>query len=220
MKKLLIIFLAAVICLSFVACGNETPDGDNDDDGLENTIGVKIVLDDARVINLELYPDIAPVTVANFLGLVDSGYYEDTVFHRVIAGFMIQTGWLSYASDGFKFLDSVPSIIGEFSENNFSGNNLLHTAGTISMARGSENDSASAQFFICSDDSHDLDGKYAAFGRVTDDRSLEIIKEISRCGTANITIGGTNFENFPASNDGGSKNSAMIIRISKIVRIN
>lgn len=112
-------------------------------------------------IKVELYPEIAPNTVNNFVSLVKKGFYNGIIFHRVIAGFMIQGGdpeGMGYGGPGY-------SIKGEFAANGFE-NNLRHTRGVISMARSQHPDSAGSQFFIMHEDSPHLDGMYAAFGKV------------------------------------------------------
>ena len=112
-------------------------------------------------IKIELYPEIAPNTVNNFISLVKEGFYDGVIFHRVIPGFMIQGGdpeGMGYGGPGY-------SIKGEFSYNGFE-NNLKHERGVISMARSQHPDSAGSQFFIMVDDAPHLDGQYAAFGKV------------------------------------------------------
>lgn len=154
---------------------------------------VTIILEDGREIKLELYPEVAPISVANFLKLVDSKYYDGVIFHRVIEGFMIQTGGY-YVVNGKIFENpSVPTIKGEFSANGVE-NKLKHKAGVISMARTNDMDSATGQFFICSDDCSELDGQYAAFGRVRDNKSLKVVKEISKVITRNYS---TEFADLP-----------------------
>ena len=147
-------------------------------------------------INLELYPTIAPLTVANFLRYVDEDYYNNIVFHRVIEGFMIQTG-AYYVQD--RTIYTKPgqheAIKGEFAENGVE-NNISHLPGVISMARTNVMDSATSQFFICSDDARvSLDGKYAGFGRVCDQQSLDVVVEISKLPTAYIDY---SLQDFPA----------------------
>lgn len=122
---------------------------------------VDIQMDSGRHIVLELLPDAAPATVANFQKLVGAGFYDGLIFHRVIDGFMIQGG--DPAGTG---LGGAPDRIpGEFASNGFD-NSLSHRRGVVSMARSADPDSASSQFFICQADSTFLDGDYAAFGRV------------------------------------------------------
>ncbi|MDR1245542.1 MAG: peptidylprolyl isomerase [Clostridiales Family XIII bacterium] len=119
---------------------------------------VRIEMKNGDVMRAELYPDVAPNTVRNFVELIESGFYNGTEFHRVIPGFMIQGG---AGADGRRSV----SIAGEFTENGFQ-NDLAHDRGVLSMARTSDPDSASSQFFIMVAKSPHLDGKYAAFGRL------------------------------------------------------
>ncbi len=113
------------------------------------------------IMRAELYPDIAPNTVCNFISLVKSGFYDGTIFHRVIPGFMIQGG----DPDGTGMGGPGYSIKGEFSQNGFK-NDLKHKRGVLSMARSSMPDSAGSQFFIMVADAPHLDGAYAAFGKL------------------------------------------------------
>lgn len=122
-------------------------------------------------IQVELYPDVAPNTVNNFISLVQKGFYNSTIFHRVIPGFMIQGG----DPEGTGMGGPGYSIKGEFAANGFA-NNLKHTAGVISMARAQNPDSAGSQFFIMVEDAPHLDGQYAAFGKVT--QGLEVAQAI------------------------------------------
>ena len=122
-------------------------------------------------IQVELYPDVAPNTVNNFISLVQKGFYNGTIFHRVIPGFMIQGG----DPEGTGMGGPGYSIKGEFAANGFA-NNLTHTAGVISMARAQNPDSAGSQFFIMVEDAPHLDGQYAAFGKVT--QGLEVAQAI------------------------------------------
>lgn len=114
-------------------------------------------------IKAELYPDLAPNTVNNFISLIQKGFYDGTIFHRVIPGFMIQGG----DPEGTGMGGPGYSIKGEFSSNGVK-NDLAHTAGVLSMARATMPDSAGSQFFIMVDDAPYLDGQYAAFGKVTE----------------------------------------------------
>jgi peptidyl-prolyl cis-trans isomerase B (cyclophilin B) len=134
---------------------------------------VTIKLETGKEIKLELYPEIAPNTVRNFVSLVKKGFYDGLKFHRVIPGFMIQGGCpegIGIGGPGYK-------IKGEFSANRFQ-NDLKHTKGVISMARSQHNDSAGSQFFIMTSDSPHLDGQYAAFGKVIEglDNALDIVR--------------------------------------------
>ena len=124
---------------------------------------VTITMEDGGIMKLELYPEIAPNTVRNFVTLVSSGFYNRLTFHRIIPGFMIQGG----DPDGRGTGGPGYSIPGEFSSNGFK-NDLLHTRGVISMARSMNPDSAGSQFFIMHKDSPHLDGQYAAFGKLTE----------------------------------------------------
>ena len=143
----------------------------------EKTNYVKIVTNNDKVILIELYPDIAPITVANFQKLVGEHFYDGLIFHRVIEDFMIQTG----DPEGNGTGGSDETIKGEFSENGVE-NNLSHTKGVVSMARGEDFDSASSQFFICvSDDDTYLDGEYAAFGKVI--AGYDAVEQISKVKT-------------------------------------
>ena len=162
MKKIKILVL---LCLLFnvTACGEEKEIKKLEDikyyETDKKTNNVLIELEDDREILIELYPDIAPISVANFKALVKKDFYDDVIFHRVIKDFMIQTG------DASSLGRSAGTIKGEFSENGVE-NNLSHKRGVVSMARTNVMDSASSQFFIVHKDSTYLDGNYAAFGRV------------------------------------------------------
>ena len=146
---------------------------ENPDKGKENKVQVMITVKDYGDIVLELDREQAPITVDNFLELANSGFYDGSTFHRVITEFMIQGG----APDGDIQGGSSKTIKGEFEANGVS-NNISHTRGTISMARGDEMDSASSQFFICNADSTFLDGYYAAFGHVVS--GMEIVDKITK----------------------------------------
>ena len=122
---------------------------------------VTIKMENENEIKVELYPQIAPNTVRNFVNLVKSGFYDNTIFHRVIPGFMIQGG----DPEGSGMGGSGKNIFGEFNINGFK-NTLKHTRGVISMARAHDLNSASSQFFIMVDDAPHLDGSYASFGKV------------------------------------------------------
>ena len=145
----------------------------------EVTSYVKIVTGKDEVILLELYPEVAPLTVQNFQKLVQEKFYDGLTFHRVIEGFMIQTGDpLGNGTGG-----SDTTIKGEFSKNGVQ-NDLKHEKGVVSMARSAEMDSASSQFFICSDTNESvssLDGSYAAFGKTI--AGLDVVERISKVQT-------------------------------------
>ena len=133
----------------------------------------QIVVKDYGTISLELYADIAPITVSNFAKLVNEGFYDGLTFHRIIEGFMIQGGDpLGNGTGG-----SDENIKGEFAMNGVQ-NSISHVRGTISMARATSYNSASSQFFIMQEDTPSLDGQYAAFGKVTD--GIEIVDKICK----------------------------------------
>ena len=134
---------------------------------------VKIEMEDGGVITAELYPDKAPNTVANFVNLVEDGFYDGLIFHRVIPGFMIQGGdpqGTGMGGPGY-------CIKGEFARNGYRENNLRHTRGVLSMARSMMPNSAGSQFFIMHADAPHLDGDYAAFGMVTD--GMDVVDRIA-----------------------------------------
>ena len=137
---------------------------------------VTITMANGDVMKAELYPEIAPNTVNNFISLVKKGYYDGLIFHRVIAGFMIQGG----CPDGNGMGGPGYSIKGEFSQNGFK-NTLKHTEGVLSMARAMNPNSAGSQFFIMHQNSPHLDGAYAAFGKLVE--GLEVVDKIAQVGT-------------------------------------
>lgn len=137
---------------------------------------VVIEMANGKKIKIELYPDIAPITVANFEKLVSEGFYDGLIFHRVIKNFMIQGG----DPEGTGMGGSKDKIKGEFIANGFD-NRLQHKRGVISMARSAMPNSASSQFFIVHQDSPHLDGSYAAFGKVVE--GMDVVDEIAECDT-------------------------------------
>ena len=137
---------------------------------------VTITMENGDVMKAELYPEIAPNTVNNFISLVKKGFYDGLIFHRVIPGFMIQGG--DPAGTGAGGPDYC--IKGEFSQNGFE-NNLAHTPGVLSMARTMFPDSAGSQFFIMHKDAPHLDGAYAAFGMVID--GMDVVNKIAETRT-------------------------------------
>ena len=137
---------------------------------------VTITMGSGDVIKAELYPDIAPNTVNNFISLINKGYYDGLCFHRVIKGFMIQGG----CPDGTGTGGPGYSIRGEFSQNGFK-NDLKHGEGVLSMARTMMPNSAGSQFFIMHKNSPHLDGAYAAFGKVME--GIEAVNKIAECET-------------------------------------
>ncbi len=137
---------------------------------------VTIEMENGDVIKAELYPEIAPNTVNNFISLISKGYYDGLIFHRVINGFMIQGG----CPDGNGMGGPGYGIKGEFSQNGFQ-NDLAHTEGVLSMARSMMPDSAGSQFFIMHKTSPHLDGAYAAFGKVTE--GMDAVNKIAETAT-------------------------------------
>jgi len=142
----------------------------------EKTVNIKIEMEDGGIIKAELYPDVAPITVANFEKLINEKFFDGLIFHRVIAGFMIQGGGYDTSYQH----KEAASIKGEFASNGVE-NNLKHTRGVLSMARTAVKDSASSQFFIMHDDAPHLDGDYAAFGMVTE--GLDVVDRIATTQT-------------------------------------
>ncbi len=137
---------------------------------------VTITMQDGGVIKAELYPEIAPNTVNNFISLINHNFYDGVIFHRVIKGFMLQGG----DPDGTGMGGPGYSIKGEFSQNGFE-NSLLHTEGVLSMARTQIPDSAGSQFFIMHKNAPHLDGAYAAFGKVTE--GMDVVNKIAETET-------------------------------------
>lgn len=137
---------------------------------------VTITMENGDVMKAELYPEIAPNTVKNFVSLISKGYYDGLIFHRVIKGFMIQGG----CPEGTGMGGPGYSIKGEFSGNGFT-NDLKHTKGVLSMARSMMPNSAGSQFFIMHETSPHLDGQYAAFGKVTE--GLDVVDKIASVKT-------------------------------------
>ena len=160
MKKIIILFVSLIL---LAGCGENT----------QNPI-VTMEIEDYGTITIELYPDMAPNTVANFVNLIEEGFYDGLTFHRSVPGFVLQGGDPNGDGTGGPGY----TIKGEFSSNGYTQNTLSHTRGVISMARSRDNDSAGSQFFIVLDDSatYSLDGLYAGFGRVTE--GMDIIDEI------------------------------------------
>jgi peptidyl-prolyl cis-trans isomerase B (cyclophilin B) len=178
MKKIFAFAAALALLLGILtACGS----GNSDE--LSGKHHVEIVIRDYGTIAVELDADAAPITVANFLKLAKSGFYDGLTFHRIINGFMMQGG----DPEGTGMGGSSEKIKGEFSANGVK-NDLSHTRGAISMARSQAMDSASSQFFIVHQDSTFLDGQYACFGYVTDgmdvvDAICETVPVVDNNGT-------------------------------------
>lgn len=137
---------------------------------------VTITMENGDVIKAELYPEIAPNTVNNFISLIKKGFYDGKIFHRVIPGFMIQGG----CPNGNGMGGPGYSIKGEFAQNGFA-NDLKHTEGVLSMARAMHPNSAGSQFFIMHKDAPHLDGAYAAFGKIIE--GMDIVNKIAETAT-------------------------------------
>lgn len=176
MKKIISVILLAVMILTLFSCGSKESLNLSADE-IKDVVEVEMSVENFGKINLELYHDIAPITVENFVKLTCEGFYDGTVFHRIVSGFMIQGG--DDNGDGIGGSDE--TIKGEFLLNGVQ-NNISHERGVISMARtGQSYDSASSQFFICHDDATSLDGQYAAFGKVT--KGIEVVDAIAAVET-------------------------------------
>ena len=159
MKKIIVLLLAALLLMT---AGCTAQEETKEETIVDKTYPVAtITMKDGGVIRLELYPEIAPESVKNFIALANSGFYDGLIFHRVISGFMIQGG----DPDGRGTGGPGYSIKGEFSANGVE-NDISHVRGVLSMARATPYDSGGSQFFIVHKDSTFLDGQYAAFGRV------------------------------------------------------
>ncbi|MCL2865290.1 MAG: peptidylprolyl isomerase [Lachnospiraceae bacterium] len=174
MKKVVVLLCSVLVMAVLVACGN----GGGSDSGSDGGSGdasaqtVAIEIEDHGIIVLELEPDVAPITVENFVRLAEDGFYDGLTFHRIIEGFMIQGG----DPEGTGIGGSDENIKGEFSANGVE-NDISHVRGVISMARAQDFDSASSQFFIVHQDATFLDGEYAAFGRVVS--GMEIVDALA-----------------------------------------
>ena len=201
------VFLVAVIVVFVITSNksNGSAGATNDSASASNvsaTIGesqskgthhAEIDIKDYGVIKVELNGDVAPITVANFINLANSHFYDGLTFHRIIDGFMMQGGDPLVNGTG----GSENTIKGEFSQNGVE-NNLSHTRGAISMARSTDMDSASSQFFIVQSDSTYLDGQYACFGYVTD--GMDIVDEICKNAVTTDSNGSVSAENQPVIN--------------------
>lgn len=179
MKEKILSILLLMTVIAFSGCGNSSSEAEKDSARTETnataeegeTYQAEISIKDYGVITVELDETAAPVTVKNFIKLADEGFYDGLTLHRIIEDFMMQGGDpLGNGTGG-----SDETIKGEFSDNGVD-NSLSHTRGAISMARSSDMDSASSQFFIVHQDSTFLDGQYACFGYVTD--GMDIVDQI------------------------------------------
>lgn len=176
-RRMMALFCVTMLLL-ITGCGTQETSPSNEENKTERKAIssddypiVTITMEDDSKIELELYPDKAPNTVNNFISLVNKGFYDGLIFHRVIPDFMIQGGDPNGNGTG----DPGYSIKGEFSENGFK-NDLKHDRGVISMARSQMPDSAGSQFFIMVADAPHLDGQYAPFGKVTE--GMDVVDKI------------------------------------------
>lgn len=144
-------------------------------------MNIKIILEDGREMNAALDEKAAPLTVANFEKLIDKDFFAGLIFHRVIPGFMIQGGGMDEKMKQKK----ADTVKGEFASNGVR-NPIKHEVGVLSMARTMVKDSASSQFFICVADCSYLDGEYAAFGKLSDEQSIQVAKDISLVKTGSV----------------------------------
>ena len=192
-KKILTMILTSVFLFTLVSCGNSDKEvednipkeesNNKEDDKGNGFIGnvelpiVTMEIEGFGTIKAELYPEKAPNTVNNFISLINEGYYDGLTFHRIIDGFMNQGG----CPDGIGTGGPGYSIEGEFSNNGFEQNDLVHEAGVLSMARAGDPNSAGSQFFIMAEAAPHLDGDYAAFGKVVE--GMEIVTEINKVQT-------------------------------------
>ena len=169
MKKNIIVVLIIVALIGLLVISKKLSNEKKID---KENVNIEIVIKDYGTIRAELYPNIAPITVENFVSLVESKYYDGLRLHRIIEGFMMQGG------NGAM----MPTIKGEFNLNGVT-NNLLHTRGVLSMARPDDLNGASTQFFIVQEVASHLDTKYASFGMVTE--GMEVVDEI--CNNVPVT---------------------------------
>lgn len=187
-KRLTAMLMALMMTLALGGCAliERTDATPTRDPNAQNPVAT-ITMESGAVMTAELYPEYAPNTVANFIELANSGFYDGIKFHRVVKDFVIQAGQASTAGR-----DEVDySISGEFASNGFEQNTLKHVKGVLSMARTSEPDSAGSQFFIVVADAPDyLDGEYAAFGALVDDESVAAAEKISKVAvdSSNVPI--------------------------------
>lgn len=195
MKKIFKSFLIIFSLLLLTGCGND------EQVITENPI-VTMEIEDYGTIKIELYPEYAPNTVANFVSLIESGFYDGLTFHRLVPGFVLQGG----DPDGNGTGGPGYTIDGEFAANGYTKNTLSHETGVISMARSSDYDSAGSQFFIVLDDSAktSLDNLYAGFGKVIEGMDVieaiaeneEIANDVTGALEENITITSVTVDTF------------------------
>ena len=170
LKCVLSTVCASVMMLSMVSCGNEHTKKTASSKSSSTADSSDVKVDESKSFIIALYPEYAPESCEHFEELVKKGFYDGLTFHRVYPSFMAQAG--VYTANGEIRMDS-KTIKGEFSQNGYTKNTLKHERGVVSMARSDNPNSASSQFFICYMDRSDLDGRYAAFGKVT--KGMEVV---------------------------------------------
>lgn len=197
MKKMIIVIVVVVLLIALAVLGanregkrKEEPKKEEEVKYLTGKVNVEMSVKDYGKVTMELDADVAPITVTNFVSLVNSKFYDGLTFHRIIEGFMVQGG--DPKADGTG--GSEKTIKGEFKENGVE-NNISHVRGTLSMARADDPDSASSQFFIVVEDSTFLDGKYAGFGKVTS--GMDVMDNIVKDAKPTDDNGSIDKENQP-----------------------
>lgn len=199
MKKTKKLFTSIILTVAMAAslmlggCGDKKDDSGSASGSSSKEVAIEIDIKDYGVIKAVLYPEVAPITVENFVKLAKEGFYDGLTFHRNISGFMIQGGDPSGDGTG----GSPNEIKGEFAANGVE-NNLSHKRGVLSMARSNDPNSASSQFFIVHQDSTFLDGQYASFGEVTE--GIEVVDAICEKVQVEDDNGTTLKENQPVIN--------------------
>ncbi len=186
MKKFFYLLIVTCLFISLSSCRSKFDKTDT------ANIYVQIVLSNNKKINLRLYRSKAPITVDNFIELAESGYYDNTIFHRINSS-CVQGGGYEMKKGNITGKDKIESIKGEFSANGWKKNDLKHELDVISMARTSDMNSATSQFFFCAKSVPGWDGEYAAFGKTTDEKSKQVILELSKIETEKNNV----FTEFP-----------------------
>lgn len=196
-QKYILVALLLILVIGVIAVLNQKINEKNSkketEEYLVGKYQVEIDVKDYGKISLELDADVAPITVTNFINLVNEKFYDGITFHRIIDGFMIQGG----DPTGTGYSGSDKTIKGEFSANGVE-NSISHVRGVISMARSNDYNSASSQFFIVHEDSTFLDGNYAAFGKVTS--GMDVVDKIATTVQVEDDNGTVSKENQPVIN--------------------
>lgn len=196
MKKMIIVIVVIVLLIALAVLGANREGKRKEEPKKEEVkyltgkVNVEMSVKNYGKVTMELDADVAPITVTNFVSLVNSKFYDGLTFHRIIEGFMVQGG--DPKADGTG--GSEKTIKGEFKENGVE-NNISHVRGTVSMARANDPDSASSQFFIVVEDSTFLDGKYAGFGKVTS--GMDVMDNIVKDAKPTDDNGSIDKENQP-----------------------